>query len=67
MWSAPEMVEQAPALPEQHGDHVQLDLVEHAGPQRVLRGVGAVHHHVAVAGGGPGLSRRPTRSRRSRR
>ena len=30
-----EVVEQPPALAEQHGDHVELDLVEHAGAERL--------------------------------
>ena len=50
-----EIVEQPPALAEQDGPQLDLDRVEHAGLQAFLRGVGAVQHHVAVAGGCFGL------------
>jgi hypothetical protein len=45
-----EVLEQRPAVAEQHGDEVDLELVEESGPQGALCGAGAVNQHVAVAG-----------------
>lgn len=54
VWS--QFVEQLPSPPEQHGDELDLHLIEQAGPQALPRRVGTVQHHVPVSGGGPGLS-----------
>ena len=43
------VVEEAAPLPEEDGDHVQLELVEEAGGERELRDGGAVDEHAAVA------------------
>ena len=50
-----QMVEESPALAEQDGDDVDLHLVEQAGAQTVLGGIGAVQHHVAITRRGLGL------------
>ena len=44
-----EVVEEAAPLAEEHRDEMDLELVEHAGGERDLRGSGAVDQHVLVA------------------
>jgi hypothetical protein len=50
-----QVVEQSSSLSEQDGYDVQLKFVELTCAQQRLGRAGAVHHHVAVAGGGSGL------------
>lgn len=47
-----QVVEQEPALAEEHRHDVQLELVEFAGAQQRLPGAGAMHQHVGVPGCG---------------
>src|SRR5262245_60508178 len=47
-------LEQPTASTEQHRDLVDLQLVQHTGLKRPLRRIGAMHHHVAIAGGSLG-------------
>ena len=48
-----ETLEQPPALAEEDGDDVELELVKDAGGERELRGAGAVDEDVPVSGGLP--------------
>ena len=48
----------ADATPEQHRYLMDLQLVQHTGLERALRGVRAMHRHVPVPGGGLGLCHR---------
>src|SRR5262245_56013399 len=46
-----EAIEQTAALAKEHGDHVELKLIEYAGGKCKLRGSGAVDEHVLVTRG----------------
>src|SRR6266700_4044934 len=52
----PKTFEQTAAFAEEHGDDIELDLVEHAGDKCELRGSGTVDQHVLRAGSVLGLS-----------
>jgi hypothetical protein len=49
-----EVIEQATATAEQHGDHVQFQLVDLAGAEQGLRRDGSVHHGDPVTDRSPG-------------
>ena len=49
-----EVIEEATATTEQHGDHVQFQLVELAGAEQRLRRPGSVHHGDPVTDRSPG-------------